>query len=329
VTNLDSENRSPPADFTFLYDNMWTGESFFQDNRTIPGLLPGETTPLAFVVDVPTDMVGTAPLGTTRLDFVADFHSESMHDRNRKNNVVNMEIDADWWAPDYRLEEVSFVTAVTRRKQRVEFSVKNYGPVNATSGSLATVSSATGTHSASLFPVPPLDVLETSTTYGVELSQALCQVHVHTLTADGNNAITENDETNNEVVLGLGDDCSDRELRAAFEQPHLLEEQMYPWYLDQNLVQESEAVWAQVDEWLAAMQSELPTGPFLPGADTDDWGRRELYIPLAQGMALGVAPGSTQWNTDRLWYLDSALLSAPQQPVRTRWVQDLLQPQDQ
>lgn len=274
VTNLDSDTPSPAADLTW-----WTtdGGRSVSTVTPLPALAPGATHSATLTVDVPTTMFGSAPVGTTMVRVVADDRADQTHDRDRANNSARIDVDADWWRPNYRIAEVrftsntsvppfwvpgAFMTSVN--PVGLELVVENVGPVDGDTTSALTVYSASGSGLGS-YLVPAIASMGTSASYRAVLEGGVCGEQRYTVLADSGDVIAESDEDDNGASLVLGDDCPDLSMPEfiGFERG-IVDDLLYGTLVWEG--PEMDVRWQveQLREWLRWVIDLGSPGPFLP-----------------------------------------------------------------
>lgn len=193
ATNLDSDTPSPGFDLT---SRTTSGSTWSYDVAQVGSLDPGASVTASFTVDVPATPTGSGVFGGgASAWFIADYAADDVHDRDRSNNSILLELDEDWYQPDYVIESLTYVPVGSAAVPSLVYVVRNQGPVAATSASDVTLASL-GTP---LFTdaIPALGPLVSATPVAHQVTVPLCGSRNFSVTADAGLAIAESDETNN------------------------------------------------------------------------------------------------------------------------------------
>lgn len=272
VQNLHSVNASLPVDLTMVYDDLWTdGAVRSQVEVMLPAVAAGDAVEVEFTVDVPVYTSHTqAP---TTVSFVVDWNTadwdpEILVDSDPGNNAQTIDLDLDWFRPDYslRIDQAALLQGFVTRVL-LDWTVTNVGP------EAAQDATDLGIRYHGLLMasegLPPLDCQETVSGQ-VELSfsnvgSKFLGIAV-SLTADDADLIDEPDEDNNVASITFTEGMDPDDLmvkdwapllpKGAVVSPDLLAVPIEVADLDQVTV--------GLEDWIRALVLLGSPGPFLP-----------------------------------------------------------------
>ncbi len=199
VTNVDS-TPAPSVDLAMRVDDYWNGGAWSWETVDVSELQSGESETFTFTFDVPASIAG-GPVGSTQVWWWADPDMDSMFDASWHDNAHMLEIDSDYWQPDYRIASAELVGTGT--SPDLEFEVVNMGPVAASSPSFGRLVDDSGS-TVSLHFTAPLASLGTGGPYTTTVSRPLGDLAGYELTVDAFDVIAESDEDNNSLTFELG-----------------------------------------------------------------------------------------------------------------------------
>ena len=213
VRNNSSQVTTPTFDVVFYYDDMFTDSSMMtQMSDWTEPLAPGESQVLQFTLPIETDVSGSV-VGSTSLKVLADGNAENVVDPDRSNNLIEMEIDEDYFRPDYRVKFDDVEIDYDAGAIEASVTAVNLGPVAATGMSLAQLK-INGVPVDSFF-LGSLDVAASSTrTMSGPFTVIASAEYELEVTVDASDRINENDESNNSAALKwrFGIDLQDLQL---------------------------------------------------------------------------------------------------------------------
>jgi hypothetical protein len=291
VTNLDSDISSPEVDLSFNYDEMATGLYTSAPDELVPPLGAGEGIDFVYTVHVPSNASGTAPVGTTQLDWRVDDGVQSVYDRDWGNNEANISVNQAYWKPNYQvigLGHPLFGTAfpgsggTSPTLASYTVRIKNVGPVDAAASSFLEVV-GTGTVQPGRQIIPAIPSATVSSSAQVTLQSGLCSDHSYTLTADADGDVFESVESDNSGFVVLGKDCPSgigfAELGTELFAP-ISDELLYGGYNVSEMLTEAEQYrWNGTADWIAWVFESLGNGPFLP----PEWVSQYNHTLVMQG----------------------------------------------
>ena len=332
VTNLDNDTPAPAVDVLFFFDDMWTGSTNGTTQYT-PILDPGESTVLTYTVDVPTGPGGTGPTGTTRAYFRVDSFPQSVHDSNWDNNTHRIDINSDYWRPDYRIASYTesnawlpawHVPGPGINTIDLEIRIENIGPEDGTVDSTLDVS-GTGFHTPRSTAVDAISSMSVSApvTVTIEVPWVVCgSVEQYTVSADFDEAVAEIDETNNTDLLSFGRNCPEL---ASFLWPEpgdgLVEETWYGIPVAGVQPVQQFGLWETAAEYIQWVLDTHGNGPFLP----TDWERDYVHTLVEAGPYWGlvsqpsmnfVYPGQDAESAFSSMHINGASLYGTEQSFR-------------
>lgn len=200
VTNADSTTPAPPVDLAMRFDDYWDGGAWVWETVDVSELQPGSAETFTFTFDVPAALAG-GPSGSTQVWWWADPDMDDMFDASWHDNAFTLDIDADYWQPDYRISGAEIVGSGT--SPDLEFSVVNMGPAAATSPSFARLVDDAGA-TVSLHLVTSLASMAAGGPYTTTVDRPLGDQASYTLSVDAFDVVSESDETNNSLSFSLG-----------------------------------------------------------------------------------------------------------------------------
>lgn len=157
----------------------------------------GGTVGVNMPVTIPLDPSTGLPTGPTSVWWIVD-PDEELDEVDRTDNGAVLVIDAAWWKPDYRIEDIDVVDSTTLGASDVSFAVVNRGPV--VGSGPTTVLDADG---ATQF-LPPLLPGDGAPFTATAIPD--CTAGNWELVADDGGLIDESNESNNSVVVLNGCD---------------------------------------------------------------------------------------------------------------------------
>ena len=276
VTNADVDTPANMTDLVVFWDDMWSRSSLMaKSSLMIRELAPGASRSVTFSIDVPALPSGTSPNGSITLHVFADGDAEDVHDRDRSNNHFELEIDANYWKPDYRVASLERL-GMTGGSQSIAVSVKNMGPVSAKQESFIDIT--LGGLLEFRFPIRPLAPSEVGATHTFTLPIPICRVVTHHAEADATRLIAESDESNNAARISVGTRCPWTDLEHKFSSMRDLlavEEILYGWESEHhdwtNGLPGQGLEIPDFVQWIFDSQSNGPFLPSIPENWFDHW----------------------------------------------------------
>jgi len=189
--------------YTSMSTELWWDDGGPTVMQTIEALSPGDSTELEVTVWVPKDVWSGLPIGVTTLSAYVDPLS-TLNDQDWSNNFAELDIEAAYWKPDYRVEGLWYEPAGASHVD-VHYSVVNRGPV----GLHWTHSSITGARHMGV-------VVDRQTVDGLGVAESQEFVHhmptscfwqQRDMVADVDDDIVENDEANNSASMSYSNLC--------------------------------------------------------------------------------------------------------------------------
>jgi hypothetical protein len=258
--NLAKKNTSPPCDLKIYYENMWSDSSTLSSQSfSIGALAPDQSQTIQFTVSVPMDMYGRIS-GSTRVLFCVDGDGLDVNDSDRSNNTVELELNQDYFRPDYQIQFTSF-SLDSSTGVVVEAVVKNMGPEPATK----ICGAGLYFDGAQLLNknVPILHAAgKTNLTFRADPFVAVAMSHTFTLKVDGTKRIDENNEDNNVDTLVYGQDV-DLSLPEFFEQDFYIVGDWLVPEIDRSVML-FESMFMSGEEMAEWVFANSGNGPFLP-----------------------------------------------------------------
>jgi len=208
VTNLD-ETSAATSQILVSYDNVSTG-SKSQTRITLPQLDAGEQFETTFSAHVPTTF-GASPY---RFDFQAGKNPLVAIDEDPADNVATVTLRSSTWKADYRPAQASETTYLNQTGY-VHLAVENVGYVAGRRTSTLKVYDEDGAlvESRSIAAL----AVRGSETADFELTFPRCEPQDYRFVVDATGVISENDETNNELVLRVGTTCTANDPHGGFD----------------------------------------------------------------------------------------------------------------
>ena len=284
VTNIDVDTPANMSDLVVYWDDMWSSSSLMRRSSfLIRELAPGASHSVTFSIDVPALPSGIAPNGSTTLYVFADGGAEDVHDRDRSNTHVELEIDANYWQPDYRVASLERIGA-SAGSQSFEVSVKNIGPVSAKQESFIDITF--GGLLEFRFETRPLASAEIGDTHSFALPVPVCAVLSHDVEADATGQISESDESNNAARISLGTRCISTDLESVFSSIRDLlavEEILYGWGGEHhNWGNGLPGQGLEIPDFVQWVFDSQNNGPFLPSVP-ENWFDAWQHIAYLDG----------------------------------------------
>jgi hypothetical protein len=292
VTVQNNEGvESPVTELTFIQDDHIWPQQTISSESTIGRLAEGDETSFIITVLVRANSALTAPSPATDVSFEIDADGDDIFDSAPSNNSVAFAIDAAYWRPDYTPTDVEVTEDISVTSNpfgtltnpmfgsgsssssyhstvTISLRVGNFGPVEPSDSAMVAVYDADGILLQEL-TVDPVAIVDESEmlTFTVEGPDNLCDTRLYSVVVDSDEDISENDESNNVVVITVGG-CPDVE--GSLDLTLDLDRYFSPVDLDKYLQYEMKNLDILVDnpqdimDFIKEIALGSSNGPFLP-----------------------------------------------------------------